>query len=75
MEQERVFVQAKIEPKTSQGSPKWPPVDKYSKFEDLLIISGLISESFWDLIPKKMSWKFNVGIDTQTIAKTFATIS
>ena len=75
MEQEREPGQAKSEAKTSQGNQKWSPVDKYHNFDDFVIISGLILEPSWDLIPKKINWQFNVGIDTQTTAKTYAKIN
>ena len=40
MEQERGLGQAKMEPETSQGSPKWPQVDTYQNFYDFVIIDG-----------------------------------
>ena len=41
--------QAKMEPKTSQGNPKLPPVDKYQNFNDFKLENSMLES-----IPKQL---------------------
>ena len=72
MRPERAPRRAKMDPKTSQGVPKWPPGDKQWNLNDFLKLSGLFLEPFWVQIQGKNQWNFVAVIYAQKTHRLYA---
>ena len=65
MRPERAPRRAKMDPKNSQGVPKWPPGDKQWNFNDFRKLFGLFLEPFWAQNQGKNQWILVAVIDAQ----------
>ena len=72
MRPERAPRRAKMDPKISQGVPKWPPGDKQWNLNDFLKLSGLFLEPFWAQNQEKDQWNFDAVIDAQKTNRLYA---
>ncbi len=72
MRPERAPRRAKMDPKNSQGVPKWPPGDKQWNFNDFLKLSGLFLEPFWAPNQGKNLWNLVAKIDAKKANRLYA---
>ena len=71
-ERERAPRRAKMDPKNSQGVPKWQPGDKQWNFNDFLKLSGPFLEPFWAQNQGKNRWILVAKIDAQKANRLYA---
>jgi len=64
-----------MDPKNSQGVPKWPPGDKQWNFNDFLKLSGLFLEPFCAQNQSKNQGILVAKIDAQKANRLYAKIA
>ena len=72
MRPERAPRRAKMDPKNSQGVPKWQPGDKQWNFNDFLKLSGPFLEPFWAQHQGKNWWILVAKIYAQKANRLYA---